>query len=334
VKLRVRFSKLGKVRFTSHRDVARVWERALRRAALPVAYSQGFSPRPRIAFGLALSTGAESVAEYLDIDLDAGALAGEFDVDAVAPQLGAALPDGFEVMAAAVVDPGAVSLQQVVTSCRWVIDLPQVDYQDAQPAVDRLLAAETVVVRRERKGKQVEDDLRPGLLAVEAAPAPPDEGGGGTRLIAELGAQPRALRPSELLDALGFDRDGARVRRTHQWIQDGDARREPLPSTPVADLARDASRDSRREATDVRPRGERPPVRSAVTAGGAGPADTAGGAGPADTAGGTGPAGTAARADAAGTAARADAGSTTGGAGPARTDHTGGAGPGHALVGR
>jgi radical SAM-linked protein len=282
--LRIRFSKLGKVRFTSHRDVARVWERAIRRVALPVAYSQGFSPRPRVAFGLALSTGAESVAEYLDIDLDP--TQGEFDVETIAPQLDAALPDGFAVLAASALEPGAVSLQQVVTSCSWVIDLPEVDHQVAQPRVDRLLAADAVVVTRERKGKQVEDDLRPGVLALRAAPVPPDEGG-GTRLFAELGSQPRALRPSELLDALGLGGDGARVRRTHQWIQDGDARREPLPSTPDAALTRDASRDSRREPSDVRPPGERPPAHPDADPGGPRGADpgSGGSSGPGDAAG-------------------------------------------------
>ena len=68
MKLRLRYTKLGKVRFTSHRDTARIWERALRRAGLPVATARGFTPRPRLSFGLALPTGAESIAEYLDID--------------------------------------------------------------------------------------------------------------------------------------------------------------------------------------------------------------------------------------------------------------------------
>jgi radical SAM-linked protein len=67
MRVRLRFAKVGKVRWTSHRDVARMWERALRRIRLPLAYTQGFSPRPKVSFGLALSTGHESVAEYLDI---------------------------------------------------------------------------------------------------------------------------------------------------------------------------------------------------------------------------------------------------------------------------
>ena len=69
-RVRFRFSKTGKIRFTSHRDVARMWERALRRSRLPVALSQGFSPHPLLSFGLALPTGCESLGEYLDARLE------------------------------------------------------------------------------------------------------------------------------------------------------------------------------------------------------------------------------------------------------------------------
>jgi hypothetical protein len=67
MRIRFRFTKLGKIRFTSQRDVARMWERALRRSGLPVAWSEGFSPHPLLSFSLALPTGCESLAEYLDI---------------------------------------------------------------------------------------------------------------------------------------------------------------------------------------------------------------------------------------------------------------------------
>ena len=69
MRLRLRFTKRGKIRFTSHRDTARVWERTVRHAQIPIAYSQGFSPHAKLSFGLALSTGFESDAEYLDIEL-------------------------------------------------------------------------------------------------------------------------------------------------------------------------------------------------------------------------------------------------------------------------
>src|SRR5690606_29749085 len=69
VRHRIRYSKMGKIRFLSHRDLARVWERGLRRSGIRVSYSEGFSPRPKLSFGLALSTGYESLGEYLDVDL-------------------------------------------------------------------------------------------------------------------------------------------------------------------------------------------------------------------------------------------------------------------------
>src|SRR5581483_2294335 len=118
-RVRFRFTKLGKVRWTSHRDVARMWERALRRAQLSVTYTGGFSPRPKVSFGLALPTGAESVCEYLDVefehDLD------ELDVVSLPARLTPALPVGIDVTAAAVIDDRAESLQQAVTSCRWEV---------------------------------------------------------------------------------------------------------------------------------------------------------------------------------------------------------------------
>src|SRR4029450_4720969 len=101
--LRFRFSKHGKVRFTSHRDVARLWERALRRAGVRVTYSEGFSPRPRLAFGLALPTGHESDGEYVDVRLDED----EIDLDALCADLTRALPDGVGGTAAALLGPCA-----------------------------------------------------------------------------------------------------------------------------------------------------------------------------------------------------------------------------------
>ena len=118
---RIRFCKHGKVRFTSHRDVARIWERALRRAEVPVMYSNGFNPRPRISFGLALSTGYSSDAEYLDVVVDT-AWAQCVDDAALARALTEALPDGMAVLATAALEPGEPSLQHAVTSCTWRID--------------------------------------------------------------------------------------------------------------------------------------------------------------------------------------------------------------------
>ena len=98
MRIRFRFVKLGKIRFTSQRDVARMWERALRRAELPLAYTEGFSPRPQLSFGLALPTGCESLAEYLDVVLDdRRPETAAVDLDTLPGLLTGLLPEGVDV---------------------------------------------------------------------------------------------------------------------------------------------------------------------------------------------------------------------------------------------
>ena len=223
MRLRIRFTKLGKVRFLGHRDLARIWERTLRRAELPVAYSEGFSPRPKLSFGLALSTGYESDGEYLDVDLDP---AGEPpQLAALTGRLSALLPDGIDATAVCEVSRSEPSLQQAVTSCSWLIDLVDTTVAEATGVVDRALAATELMLTRERKGKEVTDDLRPYLLDLSIVGPTPT----GARLAAELGTQPRTLRPAELLAALDPPLAEGLVRRTHQWTTHDGARRELLP---------------------------------------------------------------------------------------------------------
>jgi radical SAM-linked protein len=221
-RLRVRFTKLGKVRFLGHRDLARVWERTTRRAGLDVAYSEGFSPRPRLSFGLALSTGYESIGEYLDIDL----WTMPDDLAALPGRLSALLPEGIDVTAVSPVDRHEPSLQQAATSCSWQIDVADHTPDHLAEVVARALAASEIVHERERKGQVVVDDLRPQILALTVE-GPVDT---GVRLVAELGTQPRTLRPAELLAALDPPIVEGRVRRTHQWMTRDGARREILPA--------------------------------------------------------------------------------------------------------
>jgi radical SAM-linked protein len=219
---RLRFTKLGKVRWTSHRDVARMWERALRRAEIPVAYTEGFSPRPRLSFGLALPTGHESLGEYLDVDL-----ADVVDVTSLPARLTPALPTGIECVAAVDLKGPEPSLQQAVTACTWDIELMGLDGAAATDAVAAALAAPALVATRVRKGHEVTDDLRPAIvsLAVRA------DGihGGDPVITAEVATQPRGLRPGELVEACFGAVEARRVLRTHQWIERDGARREPIP---------------------------------------------------------------------------------------------------------
>ena len=243
MRVRIRFSKRGKLRWISHRDVARVWERALRRSGVPVAYSGGFSPRPRLSFGLALPTGAESVAEYLDADLE-----GEATLSP--PTLTSALPSGMEAVGTAVLDPSGPSLQHAVVACDWQITVPE---GPAGDAARRFLESPSVVVTRERKGHQVTDDIRPSVLSLDVR-----EPGAGPplltcRLATQLDGQPRGLRPAELITALGFDPAASRVLRTHQWIVRDGAWCEPVPAVdaPARQGACDIRRDPTLNGTDL-----------------------------------------------------------------------------------
>ncbi len=253
-RLRVRYSKSGKVRFTSHRDVVRMWERALRRSGLPVAWSAGFSPRPLLSFGHALPTGAESAAEYLDISLVAGTSSqGSVHVGNGPPGEGCAaedphlalmlsdlLPEGVDVQAIAPLSPGSGSLQQEVSSCSWKLEVFGLAAEELASRVERLLAAPTALVDRERKGRTAPDDLRPAVLALGVVPfaaddpdepderATPRTRGERLWLEAELATRPRGVRPRELLEVLGPGVRLARACRLHQWIERDGTRVEPL----------------------------------------------------------------------------------------------------------
>jgi radical SAM-linked protein len=230
-RLRIRFSKLGKIRFTSHRDVARMWERALRRSGLAVASSQGFSPRPLLAFGLALPTGAESLAEYLDVTLSGAGEGGELpaELGELACTFSAALPEGLDVVALAGVGGDVASLQQEVTSCSWDLEVRGVTASELARRVELLLDAPSVSVRRERKGRTFDDDLRPSVRSLAVSPPPEGFSGDGRMwLRTELATRPRGVRPRELAEALGADVVLMRARRTQQWIERDGTRREPL----------------------------------------------------------------------------------------------------------
>lgn len=222
--VRVRFTKRGKVRFVSHRDVARAFERAFRVEQLPLAFTQGFAPRPRVSFGLALSVGHESDAEYLDVQL-----AEEIPLDALARRVSDALPEGIRVTGAAALADRAPALQESVTAVAYRVtvtgpDDSPVDADDLRVAVDEALARPEMPVTRTRKGHEVTDDL--GSIVRTMAVTDADDL--GPVLDLELSTHPRGARPAEVLSAVGGDLVDRRVLRTKQLIERGGARLEPL----------------------------------------------------------------------------------------------------------
>jgi radical SAM-linked protein len=166
-RLRVRYAKRGRLRFTSHRDFSRAFERAVVRARLPVAYSSGFSPHPRISYAGAAPTGAASEAEYLEIGLAAAT-----DPAQVRVALDEALPPGLDVLE--VVESAGGSLADLLEASRWRVRVPGLDPAGAATAVGEFLAAETVPVERMTKKGLRSFDARGAVVSlVVAEPDPP-----------------------------------------------------------------------------------------------------------------------------------------------------------------
>lgn len=222
ITVRFRFTKHGKVRFTSHRDVARLWERALRRAGVGVVYSEGFSPRPRLAFGLALPTGHASDGEYVDIRTEEP----PDGLPVLCARLTEVLPEGLAVPAAEVIDPGTPSLQEAVGACTWTAELGGPTLRQAEDAVRATLAAGELPIERQRKGKAQVVDLRPALRELAVG----EEGAGPALVLtAVLATRPASFRPEEVVEVLDPSWQVLRACRRNQWIIDEDAWREPVP---------------------------------------------------------------------------------------------------------
>jgi radical SAM-linked protein len=231
--VRVRFAKHGKVRFISHRDVARAFERAFRVEQLPLAFTEGFSPRPKVSFGLALSVGHESDAEYLDVELTE-----PVDTDELSERLTPALPEGMPATGAVRLIERAPALQESITEVQYRVAAidgrgQPVPYDVLGAAASRALASDTLNVTRVRKGKESVDDIRPALRSIEV-----EHDGDTPVLELTLLTQPRGARPREVLDALdsfvGVGLAEHRVTRTSQWIERGGARLEPLEADAFA----------------------------------------------------------------------------------------------------
>jgi radical SAM family uncharacterized protein/radical SAM-linked protein len=162
-RIRVRFEKLGRMRYLSHLEQQTLFIRAVGRAGIPIRYSQGFHPHPKFSFATALSVGVESHAEYMDFEVHAG-----YTAQQLKDALNATLPAGIKVIEATEIALRAPSLSVIMEQVRYRVTLPAPLAEGLSEKVARFLALETAPLRREKKGKVVEFDLRHELHQLEA----------------------------------------------------------------------------------------------------------------------------------------------------------------------
>ncbi len=201
MRIRTYFSKTEALRYIGHLDLFRAWERTFRRSGLPLAYSQGFHPGPRLNLACALPLGVTSDGEILDAWLEM-----DWPLTDIRNAMGAALPPGLTIQSINEVDAKLPSLQTQVVSAVYVITFLD-EIQDLAGRAERILSAKELIRRRRDRLY----DLRPLLEGVTIIQ--PDELG-KSRIRTQLAAREDATgRPDELLDELGIKFEDTRVHR-------------------------------------------------------------------------------------------------------------------------
>jgi radical SAM-linked protein len=217
----VTYAKRGRMRFASHRDVGRAFERAVRRAGVPMAHSAGFNPHPKISYASGTPTGVASEAEYLSLALTAA-----LDPARLGQVLDTALPDGIDVIE--VREDSGGTLNGRLMASEWVVELPGIAPAAAEAAVRTFLAAPNVHVERLTNKGVRRMDARGAVLAMEldrrGCDAYPDERGILRMVVRHT--EP-AVRPEDVLTALrqvaGLEPAApARVTRVAQGVPGAD----------------------------------------------------------------------------------------------------------------
>jgi radical SAM-linked protein len=191
-KLRIRYAKRGRLRFASHRDLARTLERALRRARVPMAFSAGFSPHPKISYIGAAPTGAASEAEYVEIGLSE-----RRDPEAVRAALDESLPPDVAVLECVEAGEGTGSLADRIDTSIWRVELPGVTIDELRPAVESFLARPEVTVAKRTKNGLKDVDARAAVTSASAG----EEAGCAILHMVVRQVTP-AVRPDDVLAAL------------------------------------------------------------------------------------------------------------------------------------
>lgn len=158
MKVRLKFTKLGDVRFISHLDLLRTFERALRRAEIPVAFTQGFNPHPQITFAHPLSLGMTSEGEYVDLTFER-----DFDFKVLKERLNQVFPRGIKILDVVKVTDNR-SIMAVVDAAMYEICIPvekSLNEEKVREILREILSKKKIVVMKKSKTKEELTDVKP-----------------------------------------------------------------------------------------------------------------------------------------------------------------------------
>ncbi len=201
-RIRITFARDENTRYVGHLDIVRTWERIIRRARLPIAYTEGFNPRPRLTFAAALPVGCTSDQEVLDVILSQVC-----DLADVHRRLNKAVPEGMRITDVSEIPYSAPALPTQTRAAEYALSPPVGEsVEQVQARVQALLDAASI--ERQRRDKTY--DLRPLVLDLWVE----DAGGGRARVGMRLKAEEGGTgRPDEVAAALGWDAAAVRIHR-------------------------------------------------------------------------------------------------------------------------
>jgi radical SAM-linked protein len=213
MRIRITFAKQGALRYTGHLDLHKLWERAARRAALPLAYSQGFHPQPKMNIAAALPLGFASRCEVIDMRLER-----EIPLEGLREKLQETLPTGIQVSSIESVEDKLPALQTQVAAAEYEVTLMEaIDGSELNRRIAAIMESQSII--RERRGKTY--DLRPlieelRVMGAGHSSSVREQAPVIQKIFMRLAAREGATgRPEEVLDRLGIAFEGTRIERTH-----------------------------------------------------------------------------------------------------------------------
>lgn len=233
--VRFKYTRGERVKYISHLDLMKVFERALRRSGIAIAYSKGFNPHPQMVFGLPLSVGVTSQAEYADFQLAEG-----IEPDEFVHKLNMQLPEGIMIVDAGENDTQTNIMSSIVSACYdlLVANSRNISVSDAEEIIEGFMKRPEIIVKKKRKKDYIDIDIRHMIYSLKIAP---EKSSQKVKLIeAVLKAGGKAnLKPELLLMALEEVGDmpigHSRIHRTALFVEDAGALLEPLAACKSSD---------------------------------------------------------------------------------------------------